>query len=166
MKNCKPMFRGVLCNRAPGAAARMAGTPAAPGVQGWVRFWPVRGGVLAEVSLSGLPGEERSIHGLHIHAGESCTGTSKEPLKNTGGHYDTGGRAHPFHSGDMPPVFAWRGQAWAAVFLGGLTLRELLGHTVVLHALPDDLKSQPAGASGEKIACGVICPAEKGDIRG
>ena len=37
---------------------------------------------------------------------------------------------------------------------------EAVGHTLVIHAMPDDLKSQPSGASGEKIACGEILANE------
>jgi len=41
------------------------------------------------------------------------------------------------------------------------SVSEILGRAVVLHALPDDFKTQPSGAAGEKIACGNITPTAR-----
>jgi Cu-Zn family superoxide dismutase len=40
--------------------------------------------------------------------------------------------------------------------LKGLTVSELIGRSVVVHADPDDYMSQPAGNSGKRVGCGVI----------
>lgn len=37
-----------------------------------------------------------------------------------------------------------------------LTISQIMGRSVVIHEKPDDFRTQPAGASGDKIACGVI----------
>ena len=66
---------------------------------------------------------------------------------------------HPLHKGDLPPLAGFDGQAVTAFFVGGVTAAELIGRTVVIHLMPDDMKSQPSGNSGEKIACGEICAA-------
>ncbi len=39
--------------------------------------------------------------------------------------------------------------------------RSVIGHSVIVHAKADDLKSQPAGDAGARIACGVIGVAKK-----
>ena len=47
-------------------------------------------------------------------------------------------------------------QGIMTVLTNRFTVREIIGKTVVIHNMPDDFRSQPAGDSGMKIACGVI----------
>jgi Cu-Zn family superoxide dismutase len=49
-----------------------------------------------------------------------------------------------------------QGEAKLNVAVKGVTLKEIIGRSVVVHADPDDYKSQPAGNSGKRVACGVI----------
>lgn len=141
------------CFRRPAAAARIAGG----GVTGTVSFFLCRGEVCVAADLRGLPrdGGRRGcrIFGFHIHEGPDCGG---EGFSDTGGHLDLGSHPHPCHTGDLPPLFAWDGRAFMIVATGRFRLEDVIGHTVVIHAMPDDLATQPSGASGEKIACGVI----------
>ena len=90
---------------------------------------------------------------FHIHEGDSCAG---ESFPETGGHYNPAARPHPWHAGDLPPLFSHDGSAFLAVRTGRFSLQEILGKTVVIHRQPDDFTTQPSGAAGEKIACGVI----------
>ena len=64
--------------------------------------------------------------------------------------------AHPFHAGDLPPVFESGGQSFMAVWTGRFNVNDVIGRTVILHSHMDDFSTQPAGNSGEKIACGEI----------
>lgn len=139
----------------PCGIARVRGGDDAPCVYGTVKFYETGNGVLVVADLCGLPDSETGIFGLHIHEGNSCGGSNFE---QTGGHYNPGGQLHPSHPGDLPPLFSCCGKAFLAVLTDRFSMQQILGRTVVIHDHPDDLHTQPAGASGKKIACGVICP--------
>lgn len=118
------------------------------------------GGLLLKVEVDDLePGE----HGLHLHE----TGRCEPPFQSAGGHYSPAGRAHGLlsdggpHAGDLPNLVVGEGasttiaHAWA----DGLSIAELTrgdGSALVVHAGPDDYRSDPAGAAGERVACAVI----------
>lgn len=137
----------------PGAIARIAGSEQAPCLYGTVKFYEMGENVLVAADLCGLPENESGIFAMHIHTGMRCSGPAFE---DTGGHFDPTGRTHPRHAGDLPPLFSCGGKAFLVVLTDRFCLREIMGRTVVIHAGPDDMRSQPAGNSGEKIACGVI----------
>lgn len=105
-------------------------------------------------------------HGLHIHAVGLC-----EPPEFTsaGAHFNPGGQQHGRmnpagpHAGDLPNlVVAASGQAGIDITTKAFTLspgpRSLLDKptALVVHANPDDDKTDPTGNSGGRIACGVI----------
>ena len=96
------------------------------------------------------------MFGIHIHEGTSCTGNETDPFADAKGHYNPNNCAHPYHAGDLPPVFSNKGSAFNAVLTNRFHVREVLGRVVILHSMPDDFTTQPSGNSGEKIACGVI----------
>lgn len=139
----------------PAAAAVMSGG----GVSGTVSFYYFQGAVLVLADICGLPeqtGAGRSgVFGFHIHEGLSCTGAG---FADTGGHFDLCSNPHPYHSGDLPPLFSCGGRAFMAVRTGRFRLSDVIGRTVVIHGSPDDFHTQPSGNSGDKIACGVIRP--------
>ena len=95
------------------------------------------------------------IFALHIHEGNSC---GDDNFADTKGHYNPGGCPHPYHAGDLPPLFSCRGHAFMAVLTDRFRIPEIIGRTVVIHSGRDDFTSQPAGDSGTRIACGVIRP--------
>ena len=115
----------------------------------------------------GLPRREENpsgIFGFHIHSGRSCSGTEPQEcsgrnsmeFSSAGGHLNPSDAPHPLHMGDLPPLFAGNGYAWTAFLTSRFTIRDILGHTVIIHAGPDDFTSQPSGNAGAMIACGVI----------
>lgn len=140
--------------RNPEAIARVAGGKAAPCLYGTVQFYRVRNGVLVTAEICGFPATETGVFALHIHEGATCCG---EDFANTGGHYNPRKAPHPEHAGDLPPLFSCQGRAYLSVLTDRFCLKDVLGKTVVIHDGPDDFRSQPAGNSGSKIACGVIC---------
>ena len=75
---------------------------------------------------------------------------------NTMGRYNPDMCMHPYHAGDMPPLFANNGHAFMMFLTDRFTINEIIGKTIILHSEPDDFHSQPSGNSGNKIACGVI----------
>lgn len=130
------------------------------GVSGTVRFFETTAGVLVYAEIRGLPdmrGDCRgNIFGFHIHEGKECSGTTSDPFADTGSHYNPHNCLHPWHAGDMPPLFGANGLALSVFLTDRFNCREIIGKTVVIHAMPDDLTTQPSGGSGAKIACGVI----------
>ncbi len=106
-------------------------------------------------------------HGLHIHAVGLC-----EPPEFTsaGGHFNPGGKQHGRlnpagpHAGDLPNLMvAASGEAGIDITTKAVTLgpgpTSLFGDkgtSLVVHAGADDEKTDPAGGSGARIACGII----------
>jgi Cu-Zn family superoxide dismutase len=106
-------------------------------------------------------------HGLHVHAVGLC-----EPPEFTsaGAHFNPDGKQHGRlnpagpHAGDLPNlVVAASGEGGIDVTTKAFTLvagpTSLLGEkgtSVVVHANPDDEKTDPTGNSGGRIACGLI----------
>ena len=140
----------------PQAVAHLRGSPAYPELTGTVSFFPVPGGVLVVAEVRGLPATADGFFGLHIHDGTACTGDASDPFAGAKTHYNPAGSPHPQHAGDLPPLLFAGGRAYACVLTDRFTISDILGKTVVLHDHPDDFRTQPAGDSGAKIACGVI----------
>ncbi len=151
-----------LLSRRPQALAVIKGNSSYTNIRGQVYFYQINGGVVVVAKISGLPYEKNtcknSIFGFHIHEGGACTGTDVDEFRNTGMHYNPTECPHPYHSGDMPPLFGNKGVAFMAFLTDRFTVREVLGKTVVIHSSTDDFISQPSGNAGSKIACGVIKP--------
>ena len=125
-----------------------------------------KNGVEVKVSLINMPIGD---HGVHIHQNAVCEGPD---FKSAGGHFNPDGKQHGFqnpmghHAGDTPSNLSvgedHMGSAtWT---LTALTLQpgaanSLLsngGTSIIVHAHADDMKTDPSGASGNRIACGVI----------
>lgn len=122
-------------------------------ISGTVKFYPSCDGVTVVAEVRGLPQSESGFFAFHIHEGGSCTG---EDFADTGGHFNPENTPHPDHAGDLPPLLACGGKAFLAVRTARFRLCDVIGRTVVIHAGPDDFRSQPAGNAGSKLACGVI----------
>ena len=145
---------------APTARASLAPTTGNQ-ANGAVTFEPRGDKIRVVAKVGGLtPG----AHGFHIHEKGDCSaadGTSAGGHFNPGGqpHGDPAGPAH--HAGDMPALVAdANGNATLDAVLDGVTIGsgpgDIVGRAVVVHKDPDDFRTQPAGNSGARIACGVI----------
>lgn len=124
-------------------------------------------GVLLKLELKGLtPG----WHAVHFHEKGDC---GAPDFKSAGAHVHTAAQvthgllnAAANDSGDLPNVFAHGdGAATAEIYstlvsLKGAGARPALldadGSSIVVHASPDDHKTQPIGGAGARAACGVI----------
>lgn len=143
------------CRKQPDAVAHVHGGTEAPQLTGCVQFFQEQACVLIVAEIFGLPREsETGFFGFHIHSGGDCLGAG---FPGTDGHYNPTGQEHPNHAGDLPPLMRCGGNAYLSVRTDRFSVGEILGRTVVIHSDPDDFHSQPAGNSGRKIACGVIC---------
>lgn len=149
----------VLRNH-PQAAAILKGSTAYPNISGNVRFYRVGKGVLVVAQVIGLPTStdkcNSPVFGFHIHSGARCTGNTEDPFADALIHYNPNSCPHPYHAGDMPPIFGAGGKAFSAFLTDRFTLDEIIGKTVIVHSAPDDFTTQPGGNAGEKIACGEI----------
>jgi Cu-Zn family superoxide dismutase len=103
-------------------------------------------------------------HGVHIHEVGDCSASDFTSAK---GHFNPTGKPHGApgagHAGDLPMLKAnAKGRGNVKYVAEGLTVtpgpNSIVGKAIVVHAGPDDQKSQPAGDSGARIACGVIQP--------
>lgn len=146
-----------------GATARAELAPtrgnAASGV---VTFRQMGDEVLVHARLQGLkPGQ---AHGFHVHEKGDCSsgdgmsaGGHFNPLGKPHGHFDSSER----HVGDLPALMAdaqgnaelrWRGKGLSV----GAGVTDVIGHGLIVHAQPDDYKTQPTGNAGARMACAVI----------
>lgn len=149
-----------LLNQKPQAHAKINGSNTYQKISGNVYFYGTRSGVIVLSIISGLPkGKDACqspIFAFHIHEGESCSGNQKDPFMDAMTHYNPKKCVHPYHAGDMPPLFSADGTAFSAFLTNRFLIKEIIGKTVIIHSLPDDFTTQPSGNSGTKIACGVI----------
>jgi Cu-Zn family superoxide dismutase len=149
----------------PYATANIKGGTLAPGINGTVKFYPIADGTLIEAELSGLPLQVAGTassppigpFGFHLHDGSTCgEGTGSDPFSAAMGHYNPGGLPHPDHAGDFPVLFSNNGYAYMVFYTDRFKPSDILHKTVILHQNPDDYRTQPAGNSGKRIACGVV----------
>lgn len=66
---------------------------------------------------------------------------------------------HGNHIGDFPVLFSNNGYARMSFFTDKFKPEDIIGRSVIIHQNPDDYRTQPAGNSGKRIACGVIRPS-------
>ena len=103
-------------------------------------------------------------HGLHIHEKGDC---SSGDGMSAGGHFNPHGKPHgnpggmERHAGDLPSLKANKdGRANVQVEVDMISVTpgpgSIVGRAVVVHADPDDFKTQPTGNAGARLACGVI----------
>jgi Cu-Zn family superoxide dismutase len=147
------------------AVAVLHGTTGNDKVMGVIRFSDTGNGVKVSGEIMGL--EPNSKHGFHVHEFGDCSDMAK--AMSAGGHYNPDGHQHgapgpTSHVGDMGNVDAdAAGTAKVDVMLPDASItgkNPILGRSVILHAKVDDLKTQPSGNSGDRVACAVIGVAQ------
>ncbi len=141
-------------------AAASLSPAAAGGATGLVVFHAKGDDLMVHVKASGFaPG---TLHGFHVHANGNCASAD---FISAGGHFNPHASAHgpqdaAHHAGDMPNLVAdAEGKVDQKFTLKGAALKGpsgLVGRAVIVHAEPDDFKTQPTGNSGARMACGVI----------
>jgi superoxide dismutase, Cu-Zn family len=145
---------------APQKAIAVLHSSAKSHVSGSITFTQKDGYLEITGEVKGLtPG----LHGFHIHEFGDC---SEDTFMCAGGHFNPDGKKHggptdsDRHAGDLGNITADdSGKATVNLKDREITLsgaHSVIGRAVVVHAKADDLKSQPAGDAGPRIACGVI----------
>ncbi len=119
-------------------------------------------GLLVHIEATGLaPG----WHGVHFHGTGDCSDHA-EHFKKSGGHAAHDGEKHGLlsaadpHAGDLPNIFASADGTANAEFLTSAIELDMLqdkdGGALMIHAGPDDYRTDPSGNSGDRVSCGVI----------
>lgn len=118
--------------------------------------------VLLNLRVQGLkPGRE---HGFHIHDKGDC---SSGDGMSTGGHFNPAGKPHgrhdmsERHAGDLPSLKAdASGRVDVQLQITGVSIgggpADIVGRGLIVHADPDDYRTQPTGNAGARMACAVI----------
>jgi Cu-Zn family superoxide dismutase len=133
-------------------------------VKGTLHFRKAANGVRVQGTISGLtPGS----HGFHVHEFGDC---SAPDFTSAGGHFNPTGEPHGApdapkrHEGDLGNIQAG---ADGSVNVDYTDSRldfdgddSVLGRGVIVHEKADDLKTQPTGDAGGRLACGVIGAAK------
>jgi Cu-Zn family superoxide dismutase len=128
-------------------------------------------GVAIKLDVRNLPPGE---HAVHVHQMAKCEADPNAPqdaFKSAGPHFNPGAKKHGLenpegpHAGDMPNFTVGQdGTAKTTVANPRVTLDESASNSVyagggtalVIHAKADDMKTDPAGNAGDRIACGLI----------
>jgi Cu-Zn family superoxide dismutase len=130
--------------------------------KGTATFTQVGDKVRVHAVVTGLqPGME---HGFHVHEVGDCSSGDGMSAK---GHFNPYGRPHAHfstperHAGDMPSLKAdANGRAELTIELDVLSVAagptSVVGRGLIVHAQPDDYRTQPTGNAGARLACGVI----------
>ena len=129
-------------------------------VHGTVHFYETAKGVHVVAKVTGLtPG----LHGFHVHQSGDC---SAPDATSAGGHFNPAGAKHggpadmERHAGDFGNIMAdASGMAKADFVDSHISFdgsNSIIGKGVIVHEKADDLKSQPAGDAGKRVACGNI----------
>ncbi|EJL45916.1 hypothetical protein BAG01nite_43240 [Brevibacillus agri] len=150
------------------AYAQIQGGPLAPNLNGYIVFTDVPYGTEVYVEVIGLPpykpatGNQQPIgpFGFHLHEHGVCTvGNPDDPFTAAGSHWNPTNQPHGNHAGDFPVLFSNDGYARMSFFTNQFRAADVVGKSVIIHQSPDDYRTQPAGNSGKRLACGIIQPA-------
>jgi len=163
LTGCAGMMQPATTDNTAAAELRNAGGQTV----GTATFTEVSGGVRIVLEARGLP---PGAKGVHIHE----TGTCDPPgFTTAGGHFNPEGKQHGAlnpqgsHGGDLPNItIGPNGSGRLETMTTLVTLsqgpRSILGdpaRALVVHAAPDDFRTDPTGNSGARVACGVIVKA-------
>lgn len=134
-------------------------------IKGTVELVPDESGVRVVATIEGL--KKNSQHGFHIHEKGDC---SAKDFSSAGAHFNPTNQPHGDHRSEQRHVGDFgnlqsdkQGKVNVSLLVPGLKghTAEVAGKAIIIHAKADDLKTQPSGDSGARLACGVLAPATK-----
>ena len=125
---------------------------------GGVQMVPQDGGAYLRIAVEGLPPGD---HGMHLHAVGRCDGPG---FTSAGAHWNPDSKQHGHlnpqgpHLGDLPNLTVSANGRGAINFRIAGLVGDPDGTALVIHAAPDDMRTDPSGNSGDRIACAVLSP--------
>jgi superoxide dismutase, Cu-Zn family len=145
----------------PGARAQLQST-AGNSATGMVNFTQSGSKVMVKGEVRGL--KPNAELGFHVHEKGDC---SSPDGMSAGGHFNPDGKPHgqpgsmAHHAGDFPMLKTDAAGVAAFSFESstisvGSGASDIVGKGLIVHAQPDDYKTQPTGNSGARLACAVI----------
>ena len=166
----KPLILALIFGGGTAMAAEQQGGPVAATLRdsggrtiGHATVSEMHGGLHVRIDASGMV---QGRYGAHLHAVGRCDGPAFE---SAGGHWNPARRQHGMlnpqghHAGDLPNLeIGADGRGRIDLHLPSAALRGISGAldadgtAVVIHAGPDDYRTDPSGNSGARIACGVL----------
>lgn len=159
------LLAGCATMTPPAGADSASASLAEPGGRAVGRATVARqsGGARVLVEVEGMAA---GTYGAHIHRTGRCEGPT---FDSAGAHWNPTGQQHGFrnpsgrHRGDLPNLVVGadgRGRLAftirAAMLRGEAGILDADGAAIVVHARPDDYRTDPSGNSGARIACGVL----------
>lgn len=143
------------------AVAKLQGREGS-GVEGSVELSAIADGVHISARVSGLGAA--GSHGFHVHEVGDC---SAADFTSAGGHFNPSGAIHggpddsEHHAGDLGNIEVGEdGTGTLHANASMLTIADgpssVVGRAIILHEGTDDFASQPTGAAGARLACGVV----------
>ncbi len=123
----------------------------------------MNGGLNVDITVQALT---RGLHAVHIHQYPAC---DPPDFKTAGKHFNPDSKQHGWgnpaghHAGDFPQNIEidadGNGHLNVTLYdlnLGANSAHSVLGRSIVIHERADDMRTDPSGDSGNRIACGVI----------
>lgn len=158
---CRRFYAKKYMKHAPARAVAVLSPTQGSSVSGTVEFVRMEDYTVVKAEVRGF--EPNTKHGFHIHEFGDC---SAPDAASAGGHFNPKGMMHAGpeaemrHMGDMGNLAA-DSNGVAVLELKDKMIKlwgpkSVLGRAVIVHAQEDDLKTQPTGNAGARLACGVI----------
>ena len=163
-KNTAPLLFFILIGCSSPTATALITEKSGSNISGKAVFTEKAGNVKINISITG--GGEGPV-AAHIHVIGDC---SSDDGKSAGGHWNPTNEDHgkwgkaAFHSGDLGNIVIDRlGTGTLSLIdtygrwsIGGPLETNILGKAIIIHLSEDDMRTQPTGAAGARIGCGVI----------
>lgn len=142
--------------------AIMHGESHHPDISGMVTFGRTEHGTLITAEIYGLSESGAAGDGVFpfcIHNGSCMSFDENGEFCRSEGCFNPDNNHPPMRAGDLPPLFSCGGFAYMQVVTNRFSIEDIIGKSVIIHALSDEPFSCKNAENSKKIACGIILSA-------